>query len=888
MIAVLKVPEEGEAEPPSESDKRRRPPVDRSRLSSGIKGAMRSHQGGSNVVSMFAPSEKTRADFDSDLDYELYLAWRNWDQSLKLDAELEEAEPEPTPAAGAEADVRDESAAYHRWLQHATPIGYTTYIRTRPKSKWTEADYVVIDGVRYAAPRRFTRGKLKASDGKWVYFDLRDHVKVDTETVTRMHTLPASKVQVRQRFERLRIKGLSPLGRPYLCSFTPLDFSSPEAYQASKEKYLRRRSYSQDVRKKHNKSVDPASRVLVRRPPDVMWFLKHPDGKSVIYGDEKPWPHGVVDPMAQGVNDDMNRKAAEVANAMKIAEHERREAQEGLDESYLSERERLNAFAERLKEAKPGYRPEDVYDQDELIGDPSAIAPGENQLPSDSIEAVSGVPAVLEGEYIPAQETAKGKQSAHKKDAVSYTEIKYVEGVSMSEPDPEIEQMALRRDMSRFADCAWKEGMGDKEKENLSKLLHKATTTFWSEPTQQPEAGADQDPNVEMITIPSHQVKVRYDDERYIGYVEELLAAVRRAEDDLSYAYMKLRMIHGKKWTDEFSLLDFFGLEDQDVNVEGLLDDMGFQKILPVMPASTIMHVPIASSPRVDHRRIGMRRYGELLNESYTPVRKINRRYRLNFLAYAAAESAARDAAKEVQRRAELRAMFTDDRQRERWAEHQQRVEARLKAVSVEYEVEALRRIRETPKIRASHETIMRMREYARRRGVHYRRHDEKDYQQMVQLSKVGKVGRTKKRLMRKASATLARMQRFFNKEETPTTESLIGEIKSIPPTVSEAPVPQGETHETNTEATERKLGPVIKVAGDKDLEAANDPIMIPEVEEPTEIVAGVYMRMRRNLRLQGIEPGEFERTDEAVYRSFPRVWQRFSDHQGKRSKLVA
>jgi hypothetical protein len=767
-------------------------------------------------VSIFKPSQKGREHFDSDVDYELYLMFQKIQQQLNFDAGVE-----VQPSAG--AVPQDESLMYHLWLRNANPIGYTSFIRTLPKSKWTDDDYKIIDGVKYDAPRRFARQAIQSVDGKKVYIDYRDTARsVDTRITREFALARDGKITTVETSWMTRDHvGLSPLGRPYLVSYVPLDFSSPRAFEQSKRKYLRRREYSQDLRKQHNKGPDPVSRVLVRRPPDVLWFCRNPDGKGQIYQDV--WPTGIVDQGAAAINAEMNAKAAEFVNNQlhtekfgvvpatpepeavrpepvieptrptvgktqeklsrkKMRRMERLARREGTKiekgKSMLPMKAALNDYAQYLKESRSGYRPEDIHETADVIGYfvgpmPKAITVG-HAHDSD----------IIEGEFTVVEETGKGNQSESETSAT----------------------LQMAREQNRYPPMP----RAQREKRNLQRLLDKVMEDQWDQATQ-PQSVQDEGSahGYEDLLIPGGYVRIRYDDpDRYMPYLESLIKANQKTAQSLAYAYMKMRALHGIKWTEEFSLSDFFALDDESVGPRRM-------KLADLMP----------------------RKKGYNSNYS-TFMRKCE----------------------EVDRRVARQSL---------WRTKGRVSMAKQKAIQ-DLMIPRLKAQRHRNRVRQEAAALrtLGLKARAYRHQMKSRKGDRRDARLMIELTRHNP---RVKRVRRKIEAMMHRIASRFRGESDPTLVAVMPELH--------ASHSQGESPQNNT-ASSRKA-PTVRTVVKRPAEHGE--LIVPVPHEPIDIVAGRYIRIRKSLRLKGFSASDLEDTDEVIYKYYPRMWDKIAAHQEQR-----
>ena len=226
---------------------------------------LKAPRGGNNVVSLHKHRVKTRFDFQSETEYELYLLYRKMQekeqsdanallQEVRAGAELKEipAPDLPVPAAASSPVHKDESLHLAAYLAHHNPMGATRAIPTK------EGDVVLKDGTVIRVNKR------------------QDLVDPDEEC--------------------LPYGGFEYDGQCFVLSWQR-DKDGRLSKDRKLAEHISRRS--QNCRQRLGKTTKTAyqnvATIQEYRPvPDVQWFLRNPDGKSHLRGDLNPYPPGIV------------------------------------------------------------------------------------------------------------------------------------------------------------------------------------------------------------------------------------------------------------------------------------------------------------------------------------------------------------------------------------------------------------------------------------------------------------------------------------------------------------------------------------------------------------------------------------------------------------------
>lgn len=607
---------------------------------------------GSNVLSLHGLRQvKSRADFDDDTTYEIYRAYHKLDTDLSIEPVIE-------AAAAAGAETRDDSALLDIWLEQWIRPGYQSLIRTRPPGKRTSADYVMPEHLRGAnvrcdAPERLKRVKVEVQTDKGtksVHRNIPDVQK--TELVEKRGCLlryrPGKKDVTTVRHIP-QYSGLCPLGKPehLLAHFVPLRFSGPreldrteqrpgvnrmkfQHYLRDREKYLERQKFSQSQREKFGLSEDdwPDHRgVLYRRPPDVLWFLRNPEGKSEFYGDDEPWPHGIVDPGAKDHNDAMRHQLADVENSMradgydpfpvveKLSGDQRRYANaRPLKDPYFVELKWNNGYGGAyegtenldirddviseyffLKAAESGYRP-DGGDQQLVSGSLGDI----DEAEFENVEFLDDLPwgykadadAVSDSKaLVPVSEPREERvyqRLPDDTDAVSYLECRYREELGPRN-DHDLEPLFLERDKQRNRKLSevesndegkyqpvhvpWEENQ--RRKPGVRRVSIEITDDMWRTISEEPEnienfgrAARGLGDTVDVLVVGGLH-RIHLDDPRYIPYLESEIEDCLENYEVLSNLLLLMKARH--EWPEQAA---------NDVNMDGLIDDAGVDLIV--------------------------------------------------------------------------------------------------------------------------------------------------------------------------------------------------------------------------------------------------------------------------------------------------------------------
>lgn len=176
------------------------------------------------------------------------------------------------------------------WLGEWCDIGYTKHVKTR-KPLDPYRDRVEVDGELIQAPQRMKRVRLLEKNEKnrnFPVYELRPETSMN---------------------------GYDWESRPDV----PINDWSETGIARAKKVHLRQVNRSRERRQELGKDpvAPPRSSTLLRRPPDVMFFLHNPTGKLEGVWEE-PWEHGIVDPSAAGKNRVHNRKSMEFMNNLRV------------------------------------------------------------------------------------------------------------------------------------------------------------------------------------------------------------------------------------------------------------------------------------------------------------------------------------------------------------------------------------------------------------------------------------------------------------------------------------------------------------------------------------------------------------------------------------------
>ncbi len=390
-----------------------------------LRAAVRlANKGNGNVVSLTGDWSKSRSDFDSDTDWALYQYYKSIHDGLK--AEYTEVVPQRTESGAA----MDQSIPYYQWLAHACPKRYTSLLKTRPRSRWTNEDYVVVKGVRCLAPKRGKRRRVKL-DGKWVYQwvpDLPVTIDIVDEHAVRFYDGTGKSKSPSLRTARnvhRYYEGVNGLRSRYDCDVVWIGEMTTKNVREAQTRYESRRAYSQAVRTKHGKdgyTPPNVGRSLVRRVPGydikgvhtrggyhtigtgtVEWFCRNPSGCSPFYKDDVPWPHGKVDPNAAGLNAAMHKRAQVVWETVRQSVFDRVWPDRT---AAACEPGELTEYAERLKLQAPRLPDlETVYAERFPQSEGSQGGFDWVKAWTDEVVGLADLPAnpaPLEGEYLPA------------------------------------------------------------------------------------------------------------------------------------------------------------------------------------------------------------------------------------------------------------------------------------------------------------------------------------------------------------------------------------------------------------------------------------------------------------------------------------------------------
>lgn len=232
---------------------------------SSHKGVQAPKRAPSTVTNLSQIQRKTRYDFKSETEYELYLMYqqiqaKERENAIALLSELSDAvgtvevptpDLNPQPAAAASPVVLDQSEELAAYLAHWNPMGSTRHIPT------VEGYVMLKDGTQIKVHKRQ---------------DLLD------------------------RDENGKVIDYLPYGG-YQSDGLCFKLSEDRALDRRSAMHLTRRS--QNSREKLGKVGKTAYQNLVmikdyRPVPDVDWFLKNPDGKSFLRGDLNPYPVGIT------------------------------------------------------------------------------------------------------------------------------------------------------------------------------------------------------------------------------------------------------------------------------------------------------------------------------------------------------------------------------------------------------------------------------------------------------------------------------------------------------------------------------------------------------------------------------------------------------------------
>ena len=240
-----------------------------------------------NVVSITRVPNKTRFDFKSDLDYQLYLEFRKIQEKERADKvemlqdlrgtiEVPNRDLLPQPAAAASSVTKDESKELAAYLAHHNPMGATKHIPT------VEGYVYLKDGTELKVHKR------------------QDLLEYDDD----------GKVQAYLPYGGFNADGMC--------------FKLTGDLKRDRRTGERITSRSQNSRERLGKANKTAYLNLVvvneyRPVPDVDWFLRNPDGKSYLRGDLNPYPPGKLpegDDLASYLEDkkEHERKAVDFFN----------------------------------------------------------------------------------------------------------------------------------------------------------------------------------------------------------------------------------------------------------------------------------------------------------------------------------------------------------------------------------------------------------------------------------------------------------------------------------------------------------------------------------------------------------------------------------------------
>lgn len=222
---------------------------------------------------------KNRWDFEDDLTYQLYLQFRKLQEKeneatrafmQEMRDEVGTVEVTPTrdllvPAAGAVPVTMDESERLAAYLAHHNPIGAT-------KIKTVEGNIVLSDGTVLRVNKR------------------QDLIEPGVP--------------------------YEPYGGRTTGQVTWLSDSRTADIRRAKMRTRNSRRTREALGKAEKTAYENVVKIHTYRPvPDVMWFLRNPDGKSFFYGDLNPYPPGIV-PVG---NDEAAYHADKKAHSHKVA-----------------------------------------------------------------------------------------------------------------------------------------------------------------------------------------------------------------------------------------------------------------------------------------------------------------------------------------------------------------------------------------------------------------------------------------------------------------------------------------------------------------------------------------------------------------------------------------
>lgn len=187
---------------------------------------------------------------------------------------------------------------YEKVLQQITPPGYTGQVKTEGVVQYDTVDH---DGrpLTLELDRRVDQRFLLRESG-------HSHVVGHHHLYDRVHNskyaipVGAPKVIRDHKFPTTvaSFKGVTWVGYTHM--------ENPDAWRRARGKAIRAEKKRERTRRRlglrESTSQDFVfGRGAYRRPPDPLWFCRNPDGKSMFFEDEKPWPLGFV---ANATDDD--------------------------------------------------------------------------------------------------------------------------------------------------------------------------------------------------------------------------------------------------------------------------------------------------------------------------------------------------------------------------------------------------------------------------------------------------------------------------------------------------------------------------------------------------------------------------------------------------------
>lgn len=762
-------------------------------------------------------------------------------------------------AISSHASRNDDSQALARWLRHAELHGYTSPIRTRPYGKRTDRDYVAMFGELYEAPERLKRVAVEVRDdsspfgARRVFRNVSDAVHVEEIQYEGILTSRLGKERRVTRTKKV-YHGLIPLGKPdhVLCTFIPLRFDSRKHFEEDKRVYLERKEYSNRMRKRLGKeSWPPESKAILRRPPSVLWFVQHPAGHGGLLDDE-PWPHGIVDPRAEGVNRHMRHRLIDAVNSMRADGQVPMQSVRPLKDPYDPDAKRggcgryegevfdhkaaLKAYQEHLKERElVGYSSDGAASNDEeLVSDFEGVV-YEDDLPFGPKEDNSL--ELGDVDYVaPRREPRTTPQIG--------TQLKYI-GV---EPEVEIVDDDDADGYSAFmsySDCIQgddviegdytvvtdegeempeDERVNGMTRRNLARLINKSMDRqlgFDSTalvPVSEPVT--DESPLHAVLELFGKRCRFRLGDERDLRYAERLVGELGEKLDALSNIILAMRSVQG--WPES----------NYDVNMDGLLDDaeasVAVEKVAPETVSTKVVYLG-------QHYRGSFARFEAKAKcyEHRAAVVRARNRTPYRHLAKVA----------RYQRLRALRKKEIRQEREERILELRARRQARLRAL----EYKRIQRQRQEQKdLRGYYWRLLKVvhpqnyAEYLKRQSSPlgwYRKQFSAITSSVATYVRRGQIARN--------------IQAAYRCREYP--------VKSLP------------VGKSNRSVRRSSSKPAV------------DPIVEAIEYTPIEEVGGQLVRMRNHLRSAGVQPEDLEATEMEIYRWYPSVWSRFLRHKQER-----